>query len=113
MRRKVPGVSDCEPLVDLLVHGQDIAVPLGRNRPVPTDAGIAALERLWSMGWPFWVHRRLGQLRVVATDGDWAVGSGAEVSGPVRALLLLATGRHAAALPELQGPGARVLTAQR
>ena len=34
-RRKAPFVSDLEPLIDQLVHGQDMVVPLGRTREMP------------------------------------------------------------------------------
>ena len=40
-RRKAPGVSHLEPLIDVLVHGQDIAIPLGRPRPMPAGAAGA------------------------------------------------------------------------
>jgi len=44
-------------------------------------------------------------LRLEATDVDWTVGDGPVVRGPAQALLLLLTGRDAAALPALAGPG--------
>ena len=34
-RKTAPGVTDLEPLIDVLVHGQDIAIPLSRTRPMP------------------------------------------------------------------------------
>ena len=34
-RKKAPFVSDLEPLIDQLVHGQDMVVPLGRTREMP------------------------------------------------------------------------------
>ena len=37
-RRRAVGVSPLEPLLDVLVHGQDVAVPLGRPRAMPVDA---------------------------------------------------------------------------
>ncbi|WP_330294915.1 maleylpyruvate isomerase family mycothiol-dependent enzyme [Streptomyces sp. NBC_00503] len=109
-RRKAPGVTLLEPMLDILVHGQDITVPLGRTRPMPTDAAATAAQRAWSMGFPFHARRRLAGFRLAATDCDWSVaGSGGDrdpvVEGPVSALLLLVTGRHSAALPLLSGPG--------
>ena len=88
-----------EPLIDVLVHGQDIALPLGRTRPMPTAAAAAAAQRAWDMGFPFRARKRLAGLRLAATDADWAVGSGEPVEGPIAALLLLVTGRDAAARP--------------
>lgn len=95
-RRHPPGTSPVEPLIDLLVHGQDLCVPLGIDRPMPTDAAVVAAARVWDMGFPFRARRRCAGMRLVATDADFAVGEGREVAAPVRELLLLLTGRHAA-----------------
>jgi uncharacterized protein (TIGR03083 family) len=104
--RKVPIVSnDRNVLFDLLVHGQDIAIPLGLDLPMPLDAAADGASRIWSMGWPFWAKRRLRGMRLTATDVDWAVGSGAELRGPIRGLLLLLSGRTATAAPLLSGAG--------
>jgi len=108
-RRKAPGVSHLEPLLDVLVHGQDIAVPLGRPRTMPIEPAVTAATRVWDI--PVWMaptfhtRRRLRGLRLVATDADWAVGEGEVVEGPVEALLLLMTGRTAVARARLTGPG--------
>ena len=107
-RRKAPFVSDLEPLLDALVHGQDMAVPLGLDRVVPTDAAAAATQRAWSMGFPFRAEKRLAGFTLVASDHPWSAGEGAVVEAPVRALLMLVTGRDVV-LPELTGPGADAL----
>jgi hypothetical protein len=98
-------------LLDVLVHGQDIAVPLGLDHPVPSAAGLAAFHRIWSMGWPFHARRRLAGVTLVATDADLAVGDGPEVHGHLADLLLLTTGRTAAARARLSGPGLEQLAA--
>jgi uncharacterized protein (TIGR03083 family) len=109
-RRTAPGVTPLEPLLDVLVHGQDIAVPLGRPRTVPIAAAATAATRVWGMPWPmsstFSPRRRLAGLRLVATDAHWAVGDGDPVEGPIQALLMVLTGRTAAVRDELSGPGA-------
>lgn len=107
-RRTAPFVTPMEPLLDVLVHGQDIALPLGRIRPMPTAAATAAAQRVWDMGFPFRARRRLAGLRLTATDAEWTVGSGARVEGPIAALLLLVTGRDAA-VQQLTGDGVRTL----
>lgn len=109
-RRTAPGVTPLEPLIDVLVHGQDIAVPLGRPRRVPPAAGAAAATRVWDMGFPFHARRRLAGLRLTATDADWAMGAGDPVEGTIGDLLLLLTGRTAA-LGRLSGAGAQRLAA--
>lgn len=109
--RTVPVVSSQRNvLFDLLVHGQDIAIPLDLDLPVPPEAGADGASRVWTMGWPFWAKRRLRGMRLTATDVDWSVGSGAEISGPIRGLLLLLTGRVATAAPLLSGGGMAQLT---
>ncbi|MFC7492674.1 MULTISPECIES: maleylpyruvate isomerase family mycothiol-dependent enzyme [unclassified Nocardioides] len=98
-------------LLDVVIHGQDIAVPLGVERPVPTDTGVAVLRRVWDMGWPFAARKRLGACTLAATDADIALGEGPVVTGPLAALILLASGRDEAALARLHGPGVELLRA--
>ena len=75
-RKKAPGITDLEPLIDVLVHGQDIALPLDRARPMPAPAAAAAATRAWSMGRPFHAERKLTGLRLAATDHPWQAGQG-------------------------------------
>ncbi len=96
---------------DILVHGQDIAIPLGLSRPMPPGAAAAGATRVWGMGFPFWARRRLRGYRLTATDTYWSVGAGAEVRGPISAQLLLLTGRSAA-LTMLAGAGTDALRAR-
>jgi uncharacterized protein (TIGR03083 family) len=108
-RRTPPGVSDSEPLTDILVHGQDMMYALGVARPMPPLAARTSADRVWVMGYPFNAQKRLGGLRLQATDVGWAVGEGALVTGPIEAMLLLVTGRTAAALDRLSGDGAALI----
>lgn len=103
-RKKAPGISHVEPLIDILVHGQDVAIPLGRSRPMPTEAAAVAATRTWTMGWPFHAQRTFSGLELVATDHPWSVGQGLRVEGSMAALLLLVT-KRSAALAQLSGPG--------
>ena len=104
--RRKPAITTLDNLLfDVLVHVQDVALPLGVECPTPPAAAREGVERVWRMGWPFWAKRKLRGLRLEATDVDWTVGDGPVVRGPAQALLLLLTGRDAAALPALAGPG--------
>lgn len=111
-RRHNVGLTSLEPLIDILVHGQDIAIPLGRDLPVPPRAAAAAATRVWSsrgtaLGKVF-DALPLEAYRLSATDIDWSVGAGPIVEGPIGALLLILTGRRAA-LAQVTGAGAEAL----
>ncbi len=109
--RRLPVVTNYQNILfDILVHGQDIAIPLGIRRDMPVDAARTGATRVWTMGWPFWAKRRLRGLRLTATDTTWTVGHGADVRGPIAAMLLLLTDRPAA-LPQLTGDGLPTVTA--
>jgi uncharacterized protein (TIGR03083 family) len=112
--RRLPVVTNYRNLLfDILVHSQDIALPLGRTLPLPVEAAAAGATRVWRMGWPFWARRRLHGLALTASDTDWSAGHGEPVTGPIEALLLLLTGRTSSALPRLTGPGTARLAAER
>jgi uncharacterized protein (TIGR03083 family) len=98
-------------LFDAIVHSQDIALPLGKHFPVPVEYSREGLQRVWSMGWPFNARRNLADLTLRATDTDWAAGAGPEVDGTALSLLLLLTGRTAAVMDSLHGPGVAALNA--
>jgi uncharacterized protein (TIGR03083 family) len=110
--RRLPVVTNYRNILfDVLVHGQDIAIPLGVPREMPIDAARAGAGRVWTMGWPFWAKRRLAGLRLTATDVAWSAGAGTEVCGSIADLLLLVTGRTVV-LPRLSGDGAARLAQQ-
>ncbi|MBB5857037.1 maleylpyruvate isomerase family mycothiol-dependent enzyme [Amycolatopsis umgeniensis] len=102
--RRSPGAKPIDPLADVLIHGQDVARPLGIDRPMPEKPVIAALEHLLVS--PFWgARKRCKELRLIATDAEWTGGGGTEeVRGPLADLLLAVSGRSAG-LATLTGPG--------
>ena len=106
--RRFPGSTPMDPLMDLVVHGQDIARPLGRRYVSPPEVVAACLAYVATsrfMGGP----RRLSGVRLVSTDTRWTLGDGAELRGPDIDLLLVAAGRRAG-LAALDGPGAAVVS---
>jgi hypothetical protein len=94
-----------DPLADVLVHGGDIRVPLGL--PFAPDPQLSALAMDFLTGpWPFGFVP-LGRLRGIslrANDICRSWGSGAEIRGPVAALMMAVSGRTAL-LHLLDGPG--------
>jgi uncharacterized protein (TIGR03083 family) len=94
-RRHNVGVTYLETLIDILVHGQDIAIPLGRRHDMPPAAAAVAAGRVLSMRWPPPPPsvRKMTGFRLVATDISWSVGEGPEVRTPMSELLLMCTGR--------------------
>ena len=110
--RSVPWlVNPANVMWDILVHAQDIAIPLGIHFATPPGAGAAAATRIWELRWPFsfGAKRRLGSFTLTATDVDWTIGTGPELAGPISAILLLLTGRMKAASTLLNGDGVRSL----
>jgi uncharacterized protein (TIGR03083 family) len=103
-RRLAPGTFWRDPLLDILVHGQDIVRPLNRTVDSPVEATRVAAEWAWQRRFPFFPARRLRGVRLVADDVDWTRGAGTELRGPILSLLLVSTGRPAG-LSELSGPG--------
>jgi uncharacterized protein (TIGR03083 family) len=97
------------PLADILVHSGDIRIPLGL--PFEPDVQLAALAMDFLTGrWPvgFLPIGRLRRIRLSATDVSRTWREGAEISGPVAALMMSVCGR-AALLQMLDGPGLSVL----
>ncbi|WP_329793020.1 maleylpyruvate isomerase family mycothiol-dependent enzyme [Lentzea sp. DG1S-22] len=101
-RKLAPGQTLKNALMDSMVHAQDIALPLGIERHMPVDAAVGAADDLWRMGFPFHARKRFAGHRLVATDADWSAGEGAEISGPIEALVMLLAGRTAT-IPRLTG----------
>jgi uncharacterized protein (TIGR03083 family) len=105
--RRMPGSGPMDPLMDLVIHGQDVARPLGRRYVSPPEVVAACLAYVAVnrfMGAP----RRLVGVRLVSTDTGWTLGDGAELRGPDVDLLLVAAGRRAG-LDALDGPGTAVV----
>ncbi len=110
-RFAVPGAPPEAPLSHLVIHAQDVLRPLGIPAHPSPEAARVVLDQTTSprfrkalpAGLPAGVAYR-------ATDTDWAFGEGAEVTGPAAALITTFAGR-AAALDELDGPGAPLVRA--
>ncbi|MFD4438720.1 maleylpyruvate isomerase family mycothiol-dependent enzyme [Nocardia sp. NPDC058519] len=92
--RAIPiGTTPIDRLMDLLVHGQDIAVPLGIDRVMPPTAARLSLDRVWTMGAPFHARKRLAGYSLTTTDASWTAGNGTPITGTAAELLMVVTGR--------------------
>jgi uncharacterized protein (TIGR03083 family) len=91
-------------LGEIVVHSADICQPLGIADGVDPEATAACLQMYTRVSFPVGTKKRIEGLRLVADDVGWSYGSGPEVSGPGRSLLLAMTGRSAS-LGELAGDG--------
>jgi hypothetical protein len=105
-RFKPPGLGSEAPLTEILVHGQDVAIPAGVSYDRPPELwGLVLGFVCSSKGRRGFVGKGLPGLRFVASEIDWASGEGDEVEGPAGSLALSIMGRSAR-LGDLSGPGA-------
>jgi uncharacterized protein (TIGR03083 family) len=109
--RRAPLSSRLDPLVDVLVHGQDITRPLARTHPMQPEHAVLALDHAITSRW-YGGSKRFHDVKLIATDADWSAGAGtAEAWGTAGDLLLIATGRRAG-LAQMSGSGVEVLAAR-
>jgi uncharacterized protein (TIGR03083 family) len=108
-----PRVGPMGPFAETCVHLRDVARPLGLSVDVPIEHWRTLLDYLTSpaAATALVAGGRLDGLALTATDTDWANGRGPEVSGPVEALAMAATGRPAA-VADLHGPGLHALASR-
>ncbi|TNM36571.1 maleylpyruvate isomerase family mycothiol-dependent enzyme [Nocardioides albidus] len=89
----VPTTTSVEPLIDALLHHQDIARPLGRQRAIAPEAAAVAADRVRRLAPLMGTGRLVRSVRLVATDIDWDRGRGPAITGPIQELLMLISGR--------------------
>ncbi|WP_182377657.1 maleylpyruvate isomerase family mycothiol-dependent enzyme [Nocardioides sp. WS12] len=89
----VPTTTSVEPLIDALLHHQDIVRPLGRTRAMPPAAAAVAADRVRRLAPLMGTGKLVRSVRMVATDVEWDRGKGPTISGPIQELLMLASGR--------------------
>lgn len=103
-----PGLKLLGVLTELAVHSADIAEAVAKPFDLPTDDYVTCLDFLKDVQPVFGAKQRVAGLTLRATDADWSSGSGPEVSGPSKQLLLAVAGRPAA-LDKLEGDGLATL----
>ena len=95
-------------LGEVVVHGEDIRRPLGVTRDHPADVLTRVARYYAGSDQVVVARRRVRGLRLQATDGPFATGSGPLVTGRTLALVMAMTGRRAYC-DELTGAGVGTL----
>ncbi len=106
-----PGFGPEAPLTDLVVHGQDIRIPLGIARPFDDERTRVVLDFLVSSKATRggFVRKGLTEgLAFRATDLNWSAGTGLPVAGPAGTLIMVLSGRNAPPV-HLDGEGTATL----
>ncbi|WP_114906542.1 maleylpyruvate isomerase family mycothiol-dependent enzyme [Ornithinimicrobium murale] len=91
-------------LGEVIVHGEDVRRPLGIVRTPPTRTTAAVAHFFARQDFAVNSRSAVKGLRLEASDGPFAVGTGPLVTGSTLALVLAMAGR-ASAYEELTGPG--------
>jgi uncharacterized protein (TIGR03083 family) len=97
------------PLADILVHTGDVRIALGLPFQPDPQCAVSAMDFLTG-GWPigFLPLGQLRGIRLYASDVRQSWRDGAEIRGPVGALMMSICGRTAT-LNALDGPGMQIL----
>ena len=109
--RKVPTTTSVEPLVDALVHHQDVVRPLGLRHEMEPEAAAIAADRCRALAFLMGSRGVVKGTRMVATDMDWSRGRGPTLTGSMQELLMVCAGRARVA-DGLSGEGTALLPAQ-
>lgn len=103
-----PGLKPSGVLNEVLIHGNDIARPLGRTLDIPVEHYVAGLDHLKGVNPVFKAKDRIAGLHLKATDAEWETGEGPSVEGPALSLLLAMANRRAA-YDDLSGEGVETM----
>lgn len=95
-------------LGEVIVHAQDIRVPLGLERVPSIDACAAVAQFYAAKDFTVPSKKNSTGLRLESTDGTFATGTGPLVSGTTMDLIMAMAGRGTA-VERLTGPGVQLL----
>ncbi|WP_280348330.1 maleylpyruvate isomerase family mycothiol-dependent enzyme [Nocardia neocaledoniensis] len=98
-------------LGEVVVHAQDIRRPLGVTTTPSIEAATAVAEFFASRDFTVASRSAIEGLRIEATDGPFATGTGPLVSGPTVALVMAMAARSTYCA-DLTGPGLPTLRAR-
>jgi uncharacterized protein (TIGR03083 family) len=95
-------------LGEAVIHAEDIRRALGIAHEYPIDDVVAVADFYKGSNLIVGAKKRIAGLKLHATDVDWSIGDGPEVSGPILSLVMAMTGRKEV-LGDLSGPGVEML----
>jgi len=95
-------------LGEVVIHGEDMARPVGKRIDTSPATLIATLDYAHRTQPLLHGKARSAGLKLRATDVDWTAGEGPEVAGPASSIILAVTGRSAG-LGDLTGDGVDTL----
>ena len=95
-------------LGEAIVHSEDIRRPLGIHHDYPITSLTTLADYYQSSDIPVQTKARIHGLRLTATDGTFATGSGPLVTGPTLSLIMAMAGR-VRFCDELNGEGVSAL----
>jgi uncharacterized protein (TIGR03083 family) len=105
-----PGPTDTW-LGEVIVHSEDVRRPLGINREYPVEALTRVADFYKGSNLVIGTKNRIAGLQLKATDTDWSHGTGPEVTGPMKSLLMAMAGRRQA-IADLGGEGVEILSSR-
>lgn len=103
-RLAVPAAELRYALIEVVIHGYDIAWPLNRTIEVPAAGLVLVADTCRRTGLFLGARQRCAGLALRANDVDWSAGSGPEVAGPLASIVMAIMGRPSG-LDGLTGPG--------
>ncbi|MEV6769327.1 maleylpyruvate isomerase family mycothiol-dependent enzyme [Nocardia sp. NPDC051030] len=98
-------------LAEVVVHGYDIAWPLGRGIEASSESLVVVADTCCRTGVFLHSKQRCAGLALRAGDVEWSSGRGREVTGPLASIVMAIAGRGAA-LEDLSGDGVETLRAR-
>ena len=103
-RLAVPAAELPYALLEVVVHGYDIAWPMNRTIEVPAEGLVIVANACRRATLFLHAKQRCAGLALRAQDVAWSAGTGPEVTGPLASIIMAIAGRPSA-LDDLSGEG--------
>lgn len=94
-RLAVPRAELRYALLEVVIHGYDIAWPLRREIEVPATSLIIVAQTCLRTRLFLGARQRCAGISLRASDIDWSAGTGPEVTGPLASIVMAIAGRPA------------------